>query len=70
MYMQALFISDGFKCCIQRAVTYGVNLGTSHKTPRVGPYDPCVPCVGNDPDPVLPFRNVGYDVVMNALRAN
>jgi len=66
-YMRAASVSHGFEFCLRNAVYSGVNLGTSHEAPRVGPY---VPCNGYDPDPVLPNKNIGYGVVMNVLRAN
>eukprot|EP00751_Fragilariopsis_kerguelensis_P042893 CAMPEP_0171004540 /NCGR_PEP_ID=MMETSP0736-20130129/17742_1 /TAXON_ID=186038 /ORGANISM="Fragilariopsis kerguelensis, Strain L26-C5" /LENGTH=577 /DNA_ID=CAMNT_0011433893 /DNA_START=118 /DNA_END=1851 /DNA_ORIENTATION=+ len=73
-YMRAASISQGFEYCLRNAVTSGVNLGTSHEmlTPRVGPYVRCHPIQGNyqPGDPELQHLNMGYDVVMNVVRAN
>jgi len=73
-YMRAVSKSDGFEYCLRNAVTSGVNLGTSHEmlTPRVGPYVRCHPIQGNyqPGDPELQHLNMGYDVVMNVIRAN
>jgi len=69
-YMRAASITTSFEHCLREAVSRGNDLSTSHEASRVGPYVPCRKTGLMYPDPVLPSTNMGYDVVMNVVRAN